>query len=433
MEAAMGGFASDVFLGQVQQPGASGSDMKSNVGSFFQDLSAAPGFAVASLSDHIRQFSSMSSMKSTAVSVVPQAAVSGASSSVGVPQLLVSAAGPSGELDLATPAAVDDTKPPTSPPLTPESIAAYTNLALTLVGGLIIVSYRLLARFSSKYRSNILLLTKCSIGWVIGNIFLHGIGVTNELIMLVGNICFLVLAGGPDCVAITLTFAWLCGSISALICLPKLAEDPSWERHLATTALASVLTLLCLGVRVVFQNWEVVTLPPLAATALLVCFGMPIVVLDDILPYNMSAYASLPEKSLRLAWCGVYIVGVISQVVSQSSSGKSGNPIDVGNPYGGQNDLMRRLLEEQGNNVSRNELFESRFPILQGMGGGQENQSDPFRQAINQAPEPSGSGGILERAQRTGEPLTENEMKILEICREDEEQRNRLLFGGGLW
>lgn len=53
---------------------------------------------------------------------------------------------------------------------------------------------------------------------------------------------------------------------------------------------------------------------------------------------------------------------------------------------------------------------------------------------MNQPPQPSASGGILERAEReTNGVLTENEQKILDICRHDEEQRNRILFGGGLW
>jgi len=241
-------------------------------------------------------------------------------------------------------------------------------------------------------------------------------------------------------VCISLTFAWLCSSICGLLWHAELKEHPAWQRDTATIISGIILTIVAICVKPVYQNWEAITLPPLAATSVLVCFGLPCMVLGDALDtegrLEVSAFKSAENnpKNLQYAWAAVWLVGVVSQLLSRSPESKTRNPVDLQNPYGGQNDLTQRLLEEQGAMVSRNELFESRFPILQGMGDGAENPAtDPFRQHINQPPQPSGSGGILERSQRTGEPLTENEIKILDICREDEEQRNRILFGGGLW
>ena len=64
---------------------------------------------------------------------------------------------------------------------------------------------------------------------------------------------------------------------------------------------------------------------------------------------------------------------------------------------------------------------------------GSGERTDPLRDVINAAPVRSSTGGMLERARAAGEPLTDNQLQILEICKEDEEERNRLLFGGGLW
>ncbi|CAD7939830.1 unnamed protein product [Amoebophrya sp. A120] len=315
-----------------------------------------------------------------------------------------------------------------------QKVFGQINVACALLSACVVFLYRIGVRVAPKSRMSLLLCTKCAIGWAIGDLFLHGVGIQTEWLITIGNLLFFFLAGGPDCVVITLSYAWLCGSVgflaitsdkSYLYCNPE--KHPGWEIHTAVTVLGILLTLVCISIRPVFVNWEVVTLPPLAATTLLACVTQaPVFLFADPIPgaFDVSFPASIP-----IVWASVYACGVLLQILSQTAS--STRKIDLSDPSAGQNDLMRRLLADS--EVTRTDLFESRFPIVQGMGAGNQ-PGDPFRAHINQPPVPSGSGGILERAQRENNGvLTENEEKILAICKEDEEQRNRILFGGGLW
>ena len=152
------------------------------------------------------------------------------------------------------------------------------------------------------------------------------------------------------------------------------------------------------------------------------------------------------EKHLLNLWLAIWLFGVLLQMCTEfGSSGRPGGAgpraaVDINDPSGGQNDLLRRLLLNE--DLSRDEMFESRFPMLSGMGnsnlsadnaenGGNVNEA--FREVINSRPLASASGGMVERARAAGVELTEAQFKILEICETDEEERNRILFGGGLW
>eukprot|EP00392_Amoebophrya_sp_AT5.2_P010893 g10960.t1 len=286
------------------------------------------------------------------------------------------------------------------------SVFGRINVVGMLICAVTIFSYRIAVRLFPKKRLNLLLFVKCCIGFAIGNLFLHGVSEQSAAMMnsgtnespsdkeawiFLGNLFFLVLAGGPDCVVITLAYAWLAGSCSflllsgvpeSLLYLNPDAHAP-WVRHLAVSSsravasvivlgLAFVLTLVFIGVRGCFSNWELVTLPPLAATALLasVADAPAFVVAGDPVSGSLDVW---PVASVPLLWSGVYVCGVLLHCLSQSKTTQ--RRINVDDPYGGQNDLMRRLLTDT--DVTRNDMFESRFPIVQGMGKGQADPADP--------------------------------------------------------
>jgi len=60
-----------------------------------------------------------------------------------------------------------------------------------------------------------------------------------------------------------------------------------------------------------------------------------------------------------------------------------------------------------------------------GEGGGVDDMYNKYAKEGN-------LNNILARNQR-GEPITEGQIQLLKICREDPEQRDRMLFGGGLY
>merc|ERR1712224_152261 len=106
--------------------------------------------------------------------------------------------------------------------------------------------------------------------------------------------------------------------------------------------------------------------------------------------------------------------------------------IDLDDPAGEQNSLIQRLINDE--EVTRDDFFESKFPVLSTMAEKAqtdpefqnsrrvENSNaitqglDPIRKVVNEKSTRSQTGGMLERAQRDGEQLTADQLKILEIC-----------------
>lgn len=193
-------------------------------------------------------------------------------------------------------------------------------------------------------------------------------------------------------------------------------------------------------VRVIFQNWERVSLVPLAATAIVSGFlRMPIFLLptasDRMVPGIAIAYNSYNKGDAGhvaelLAWTSCFFTGHLIHVLftDMKKNKLSTEAVNLDNPNGAQNDLVQRLLyQDTTDAVDREGLYSSKFPGIATMG---EATGDVkrFQDLIPKA-QASYTGGILEQ----GGQLSDEQVQILEICKTDEEQRDRILFGGGLW
>lgn len=305
----------------------------------------------------------------------------------------------------------------------------------------------------------------------------------NELLAVI--VAALISGLGPDMLALLMVCWWLGGVIAGGIVQGWLGYN--LEGGLGENlflGITFVLGTILVCVPAVFNNWETVTLPLLSSATLCwvlfpLCFrcfvftggedsDTPILGMskkeianDENIAFSNrhckdemtsgSIYNFLPgsmdsqtgETTVVAIWAVLSVIGIIIAKVTERSK-EAVRQIDLDDPNGKQNSLIARLINDE--EVTRDDFFESKFPVLSTMAEKAQNDKefqkaranggdglDPIRKVVNEKSTRSQTGGMLERAQRDGEQLTADQLRILEICKTDDQERDRLLFGGGLW
>eukprot|EP00397_Hematodinium_sp_SG-2012_P050429 GEMP01058605.1.p1 GENE.GEMP01058605.1~~GEMP01058605.1.p1 ORF type:complete len:324 (+),score=46.21 GEMP01058605.1:114-1085(+) len=184
---------------------------------------------------------------------------------------------------------------------------------------------------------------------------------------------------------------------------------PHWCTIIMLFFSAAIAGTLFLLIPPIAKTWEVIGIPILGSYACLVPWMHNNLFLE---PYNIKC-----ENWVWLAWVVLALMAMLSQWLCMNQQ-----TVDLNDSSGMQNDVVRALLA--GEEVSSSALFESRFPKISRV---MNDQGVADTHALSKG----GLNGPL-LGQR-GAPLTEQQIKLIEICRENPEQRDRILFGGGLY
>lgn len=189
-----------------------------------------------------------------------------------------------------------------------DSVFAYFNFVATLLASATILLYRVLLRLlKEKHRPRVLLCVKLCIGWTCGIILFHNLCAAQYLVSL-GALVVLLFAGGPDCVAIGIAFFWLflslgfytAGRLFSIEAHPNLGV-------LAASVFGVVMLVVCLLFKPVFRQWELLCLPALSATGIMINFGLPLGVVTGRRGAGLfQNFENVPTFSGVHGWFGLF-------------------------------------------------------------------------------------------------------------------------------
>jgi len=292
---------------------------------------------------------------------------------------------------------------------------------LILVWGVLLIFYRLpLTRCNFKRRTTLRMI-RVAIGWTVSVIFCRLFTSKWDAVAgLVGAILSQLTEWLSVHAVASFLGALVCSCILAIphecvdcspIKNPTLADSLMPDRYFTIAAIiasAGVVSTLFLLVTFLAKSWELVGLPLLGSYACLSPW------LPDVLLHPYEPRSPFQPHTLWATCGALALIACIIQVMCRTE-----RSIDLEDPYGAQNDIVKALLENE--TVSNSQIFQSRFPTItksfEDQGAG-----NPYLMAKYPTPMPA-----------QGQSLTDHQIKLLNACREDEEQRNRILFGGGLY
>lgn len=281
--------------------------------------------------------------------------------------------------------------------------------------GAVLMVYRIFTtRLNLRWRKPILLGVQFSIGWITSVVFARLFTT-----LPVASICGLVGGLLSALISVWLSVHGIGSFLGALVAalivgIPYNGGGepfvPSWCAITIIIFSAFLTSLIFLTIPVVAKSWEIFGVPLMGSYGVL----SPWVHNNLLLrPYGEEGHSYWTW----LIWGLIAASGILIQYLC-----KDLRKIDIEDPLGPQNDIVRQLLDDE--HVNQASMFQARFPeITKAMHqGGMDDPHHILKQ-----------GGLPNVTNQRGEPISQDQMKLIQICREDEEQRDRVLFGGGLY
>jgi len=286
---------------------------------------------------------------------------------------------------------------------------------ILFVLGLILLLYRILAtRLNPRWKKSILLGVQFSIGWIATVIFAR-LFISLSVASILGLVGGLLSAIISVWLSVHGVASFLGGLAAALVVgIPYNGGDepylPKWAAITIILFSATITSFLFLCLQSVAKCWELFGVPLMGSFAILAPWMHNNLLLQPYGDEGQSYWA-------WLAWGLCATLGVLIQFMC-----KDLRKVDIDDPHGEQNDLVRALLDDETVNAAT--LFQSRFPeITKAM---HEGGCDDPHNIVKQ-------GGLSMVKNQRGQPLSQDQLKLITICKENEEQRDRILFGGGLY
>lgn len=303
-----------------------------------------------------------------------------------------------------------------------------------MLWGAVLLVYRIpIARCRNFRRSSIIWVVQFAIGWIVSVIFARLftqhfwiatiVGVLGGFVALLSewmSVHAVASFIGALVPALLLGIPYRCTECPAVLRQSTVGEVflPNWWSVVLLMCSAFFVSTLFLLFPSITKTWEVVGVPMCGSYACIVPWMHP----GGLLLHPFYVSAGIPEDATTpatgdnwpwLVWCGLTLFAILIQWWCAKS-----RRVDIDDPYGAQNDIVKALLADE--NVSESQLFMSRFPeITRAMND--QGVVDPVTFAKQ------GLGA------HRGEALTEQQLKLIQACKDDPEQRDRILFGGGLY